>query len=382
MSSIDKRGKAFRARVRRKGFKAKSRTLPTKKAAEAWAHVTETLLTNGVDAVPDRRAEYTLAEALERYKAEVSSAKKGARQEGLRIATWQRHRLAALKLSALAPAHFNEYIREREADGASGSTILNELSLISSAFKKAQKSWGMPYLQNPIQYVDKPRPNAPRDRRLTQEESARFMQALEACRRPIAKQVILFALLTAARQGEILKLQWLDVDSERRSVTLRDTKNPRSKKPINRTVQLTRLAWNVLQGVNRHDPKLVFPITHDIVYDEFQKILKAAGIEDYTFHDLRHEATSTFAERGLTLVELQKLTGHRVLTQLLRYTHLADEHMRQRIDETEDKSYGRVAKFLTTNVPNKGGAAAPSLPKVAAPSGANIVIFRPKPRGG
>lgn len=163
MSSIDKRGKAFRARVRRKGFKAKSRTLPTKKAAEAWAHVTETLLTNGVDAVPDRRAEYTLAEALERYKAEVSSAKKGARQEGLRIATWQRHRLAALKLSALAPAHFNEYIREREADGASGSTILNELSLISSAFKKAQKSWGMPYLQNPIQYVDKPRPNAPRD---------------------------------------------------------------------------------------------------------------------------------------------------------------------------------------------------------------------------
>lgn len=135
-------------------------------------------------------------------------------------------------------------------------------------------------------------------------------------------------------------------------------------------------------GVNRHDPKLVFPITHDIVYDEFQKILKAAGIEDYTFHDLRHEATSTFAERGLTLVELQKLTGHRVLTQLLRYTHLADEHMRQRIDETEDKSYGRVAKFLTTNVPNKGGAAAPSLPKVAAPSGANIVIFRPKPRGG
>ncbi len=380
MATIDKRGKGFRARIRRKGFLPRSHTLPTKKAAEKWAHVTETLLTNGLEAVPDRKAEYTLGEALERYRTEVSRYKKGGRQEGLRIEAWQRHRLAPLKLSELIPSHFSDYVRERERKGASGSTILNELSLISAMFKKAQRSWGMSYLENPMQHVDKPRPNAPRDRRLSREEFGRFMQALNACTRPIAKQVILFALLTAARQGEILKLTWADVDLERRCVTFRDTKNPRSKKPINRTVQLQRQAFQVLSEVERHDPKFVFPMTHDVVYDEFQKIRKAAGIEDFTFHDLRHEATSKFAERGLTLSELQQLTGHRVLTQLVRYTHLADEHMRRRIDETEDKADERIATIIPADTYEQARKSAPLISADSA-LGPNVVIFRPKTRG-
>jgi integrase len=346
MPSIEKRGKGYRVRVRRKGFPAKSHTLPTKKAAEAWAHTTDMLLTNGYEAVPDRRAEYTLGEALGLYRAQVSVYKKGARQEGVRIDKLQDHRLAALKLSTLVPAHFNEYVRERQAQGVSGSTILNELSIISATFKRAQKAWGMPYLQNPIQHVDKPRPNQPRERRLSQDEAGRFMGALGACTRPLARQVILFALLTAARQGELLKLLWTDVDFSRGSVTFRDTKNPRSRTPVHRTVFLTDQALAVLEHVERSGSKFVFPITHDVVYDEFQKVLRAAQIEDFTFHDLRHEAASTFAERGLTLFELQKITGHRVLTQLQRYTHLADEHMKRRINETQNASHGRLAVHL------------------------------------
>lgn len=346
MPSIEKRGKGYRVRVRRRGFPAKSHTLPTKKAAEAWAHTTDMLLTNGYEAVPDRRAEYTLGEALGLYRAEVSIHKKGARQEGLRIDKLQGHRLAALKLSTLVPAHFNEYVRERQAQGASGSTILNELSIISATFKRAQKAWGMPYIQNPIQYVDKPRPNQPRERRLSQDEARRFMASLEACTKPLARQVILFALLTAARQGEILKLRWADVDWGRHAVTFRDTKNPRSRTPLHRTVFLTDQAFAVLEQVVRSGSQFVFPITHDVVYDEFQRVLRVAQIEDFNFHDLRHEAASAFAESGLTLFELQKTTGHRVLTQLQRYTHLADEHMRRRISETQGKARGRLAVHL------------------------------------
>ena len=59
----------------------------------------------------------------------------------------------------------------------------------------------------------------------------------------------------------------------------------------------------------------------------FERVCKAAGIEGLTFHDLRHEATSRLFEKGLGLMEVASITGHKTMQMLKRYTHLRAEDL-------------------------------------------------------
>lgn len=104
MASIDQRGTYFRARVRRKGFKAKSRPFDTRSAAERWAEHTELALAAGTDTVPDLASELTFTAALEKYACEETRKKKGCDQKRRRIEAGQRHPVASLPLSERAHA--------------------------------------------------------------------------------------------------------------------------------------------------------------------------------------------------------------------------------------------------------------------------------------
>lgn len=115
--------------------------------------------------------------------------------------------MAKLRLWQLTPMHFVEFRKQREADGRAGNTIRLDLSLISDLFKTARLDWGLLYLENPIGLLSKPKQGKGRDRRLSADEAQRFERALQACPKKLVRLAVLFAIHTAARQGEILRLR-------------------------------------------------------------------------------------------------------------------------------------------------------------------------------
>jgi integrase len=335
MASIDQRGDTWRARIRIPGFQLKTRSFDSYEEAKVWADRAEAQLRAGVDSIPDFGLEPTLREALERYAEEVTPEKKSHEQELRRIAAWQQRPVADLKLSKLKARHFKEFKKERSKGGASGNTIRLDLAVISNLFRVAREEWDMPYLQNPISVMRKPKPGKGRDRRLSADEADRFNEALKECRNELIPLAVEFAIHTAARQGEILRLKQGLVDMQARVAIFRDTKNGED-----RAIPLSHGALAVLQKVNALNlpGPTVFPLTRNAIVAAWRRILKRAAIDDFRFHDLRHEACTRLFERGLSVMEVQKITGHKTLSQLLRYTHLKVDHLNRRLDETEEQA--------------------------------------------
>jgi integrase len=164
-----------------------------------------------------------------------------------------------------------------------------------------------------------------RDRRLEGDEEKRLLAALDASRGKHLKSVVLLALETAMRRGEILALRWEYVDLKRRVLHLPQTKNGNS-----RDVPLSTKAVAVLDALPRHITGRVFDTSETAITEGFQRAAKRAGIPDFRFHDLRHEATSRLAEK-LQMHELGKVTGHRSPRMLMRYYHPRAEDLARKL---------------------------------------------------
>ena len=179
----------------------------------------------------------------------------------------------------------------------------------------------MDTLRNPVSAVRKPKKPRGRDRRLEGDEEARLLEVADS---PFA-ELISLAIETAMRSGELRALKWPRIDLNARTAALHETKNGER-----RVVPLSSRAVEVLGGLQRHsEGEKVFPslTTVDVVTNKFRRLCKKAGVTGLRFHDLRHEATSRFFERGLNMMEVAAITGHKDLAMLKRYTHLRAEDL-------------------------------------------------------
>lgn len=198
--------------------------------------------------------------------------------------------------------------------------------MISRLFNVARREWGLESLRNPIELVRKPRLPPGRDRRLQEGEEPKLLEALQAQRNPWVAPLVRLALETAMRQGELLTLRWERVDLARRTAYLPETKNGTP-----RTVPLSPTAPRVLKAMPRDVSGRVFPLTQSAVAQAWERAIQRADIEVLRFHDLRHEATSRLFEKGLNLMEVAAITGHKTLQMLKRYTHLRAEDLAARL---------------------------------------------------
>ena len=117
------------------------------------------------------------------------------------------------------------------------------------------------------------------------------------------------------RRSEIAKLEWADVDLERRLVQVRNTKNGHD-----RSVPLSSTALLALGQFKRTD-KTVFGMSSNAIRLAWGRYKRSHGIDGVRFHALRHEAISRLFERGLTTPEVALLSGHKTVSQLFRYAH-------------------------------------------------------------
>ena len=192
-------------------------------------------------------------------------------------------------------------------------------------FDHAIKEWGIPLPNNPSRLIKKPRPDKGRDRRLKDGEEDRLLDHCERSRALLLKPLVILALETGMRLGELLSLTWDKIDASKRTALLTDTKNGDK-----RVVPLSVRALHTLQmiPVNINSNRVFWRwSTKDGVENVWRRTCKKALIDDLHFHDLRHEATSRLFEKGLNMMEVASITGHKNLQMLKRYTHLKAEEL-------------------------------------------------------
>ena len=315
----------WQVKIRRKGYPPISRTFNRKADAERFARQAEAEMDRGVFVSTEEAESITLAEALERYRVEVTAKKKGLVREESRIRLWKDHPLARRSLAAIRSVDIAAYRDARLKAGASAATIRLDLALISHLYTIAAKEWGLP-VRNPVKQVSLPSINNARDRRLDADEEARLMAALDKSRNRWIKPLVQLALETAMRRGELLSLLWDNIDLRRRIAYLPETKNGSS-----RTVPLSSRAVEVLESLPRSLDGRVFPLRTDQVRSAWEHAVKRAGLNDLHFHDLRHEATSRLAERLPNVIALAAVTGHKDLRMLKRYYHPRAEDLAKKL---------------------------------------------------
>jgi integrase len=266
----------------------------------------------------------TLEQAVERYLAEVSIHHKGHNVERYRLLSLVERLGRTRSLAAITSKDIATLKTDRLQRVSSGA-VRRELNLLSSLFETAKNEWGANNLSNPVRAVKRPTDSAARDRRLTPEERHRLLSEAANLGNSQLHLAILIALETAMRQGEILNLQWDDVDVDRGVISIRNAKNGHNRQ----VVMSNRLAVH-LATIKRID-NACFSVSASGLQQAFRKLTKQLQMHDLRFHDLRHEAISTFFERGLTVPEVQLMSGHRTLDQLMRYAHAQVAEIKRKV---------------------------------------------------
>lgn len=318
LASILKHKDGWRALVNRKGVR-ESRVFDTKRAAQDWANQREYEILNA--GPPGKRK--TVAELFDRYAREVSSKKRGARWEIIRLERFKGYDLAALTVSKVTAADVASW-RDQRLTEVKGASVRREMQLMSSAFNLARKEWGW-MRSNPVADVRKP-PQSPRRNRIATEREIEALGISAGSdlgnRTARAFHAFLWAIETGMRAGEILSLSGATVDVSRRVAHLPKTKNGEARDvPLSsRAVDL----WEALPGDG-------FDLTSQQLDALWRKLRDRAGVEGLTFHDSRATAITRLSKK-LDVLELARMVGHRDLKMLLVYYREPADEIAKRLD--------------------------------------------------
>lgn len=324
MATIEKRtdkngSTSYRVKIRKRGQSA-SETFSRLTDARQWATKTEAAIDENRFASSKARR-HTVVDMVELYLEEKLPGKKSAKDTKRHLLWWKKQ-IGHHKLSGATPDLRADTLRKLKR-GRTPATVNRYRISISAAFSATVKDWH--WLQsNPMHEVRKPDEPKGRIRFLSDDERAALLKACRESKSPHLYPIVVLALSTGMRQGEILGLTWEAVDLKSGHVTLFDTKNGET-----RGVPVVGVALDLLTEhakVRRIDTPLVFPSTKGSTPINFRQgwlsAVEAAGIEDFRFHDLRHTAASHLAMSGATLAEIAEILGHKTLAMVKRYSHL------------------------------------------------------------
>ncbi len=337
-------GVRYRARVRLKGHPPQSATFIRLTDAKRWKSQTEAAIREGRYFHSTESRRHTLAEAVDRYIEHVlphKSRNKSAASYA-RVLTWWKGRLGSYSLNAITPALLIQ-CRDDLLGGITSrgrntkqkyrrgpATVNRYFAYLGSLLSTAEREWGWLEM-NPVRKVSKLREPRGRERFLSDEERKRL---LDTCKQnPDLYALVILALCSGMRKGEMLGLRWADIDFPTGTIRLRETKNGHG-----RLVPLVEPALSVLKErarVRRINCDFVFPSPREnrpwAPWSSWYTAIEKAGLEDFHFHDLRHSAASMLARAGLSPSELAAALGHRSLSMVQRYAHLSDAHLSERM---------------------------------------------------
>lgn len=351
MASIIRYKTGWRALVRRAGV-SRSKTFKTKTDAQRWVRDLEAQIDRGERVPVDRRL--TIGTVIDEYLAFAGPRLGRSKEATLQIL---RRELADVRLSEFDPQDVMNLVARRSAAGAGAVTAKHYVTYLRIALRHAgilldaRPAAGRAVLAvdeagTLLRHAGRLRPSTVRDRRPTEAELVAIRDYLREPRHGRRAMIpywdlILFAIGTAMRLGEILRLQRADFDPKTRTILVRDRKHPTRKEGNHGRVPLLQGRMTVAGetidtiGILSRQPILgktddrFFPYSQNSVSTQFGNICVRLGIADLNFHDFRHEAVSRLFELGYQIQEVAVFSGHRSWDQLKRYTNLKPETLHQ-----------------------------------------------------
>lgn len=251
---------------------------------------------------------------------------KSSLQNNIIILRWLQKHLDGRYLDEIDRNRIEIIAEDKERQGVKGSTVNKTLDLIRNILRTAHREWG--WLDTVPVVKRRPEPNG-RVRWLTPDDANKLIALLPEHQRDIT----IFALATGLRHSNVVRMRWEVVDMRKKHAYV-EAINSKSGKPI--PVPLNRLAMEILNrrfnAENKHK-EYVFtyqgrPIKRANTR-AFKSALKAAGIEDFRWHDLRHTWASWHVTSGTNLHELQIMGGWAKTDMVQRYAHLSSEHLKK-----------------------------------------------------
>ncbi|WON74538.1 site-specific integrase [Nitrosospira sp. Is2] len=357
MANIEKRlsgeGKtSYRVKVRLKGFPVQSATFNRLTDARKWAQDTESAIRGGRHFKTSEGKRHTLAQLVERYIKTVLPTKPKSQVKQTAQLEWWKEQIGAYSLADITPSLIVQH-RDKLIEGItvrgkprSPATVVRYMAALSHAFTTAVKEWGW-IDDSPMRKVSKPKESRGRVRFLSDDERVRLLKSCKESSNPYLYPVVVLALSTGMRHGEIMALSWDDVDLQRGRAVLHETKNGER-----RAVAITGHVLELLKElakVRRIDSNLLFPSRENRpqkpqkpvdLRTPWENALKRADIRDFRFHDLRHSAASYLAMNGASLAEIAEVLGHKTLQMVKRYAHLSEGHTARVVESMNQKIFG------------------------------------------
>lgn len=341
---------SYRVKVRLKGHPTATGTFQRLTDAKRWAQSTEAAIREGRYFKAAEAKRHTLGDLVDRYISEVLPNKPKNASNSEQHLVWWKSKLGAYLLADVSPALIVQYRNDllatttRRGTKMANGTVVRYMASLSHAFSLAVKDWQW-IDDSPLRKVSKPKEPRGRERFLSDDERKALLQACRASTSRFLYTVVVLALSTGMRRGEIMALRWSQIDILRGRILLYETKNDTS-----RAVPLTGLAHTMvgdLAKVRRIDTDLVFygetgnqPVD---LTKPWTTALSKAELSNFRFHDLRHSAASYLAMDGATTIEIAAVLGHKTLQMVKRYSHLANSHTSSVVTSMNEKIFGGVA---------------------------------------
>lgn len=339
---------SYRAQVRikRNGrvVFAKARTFDKKKLAEAWAAKLENEMRDAPDielAIAIKKlGKLTVADLIAQYIEAIDNTptqQLGTSKRSV-LGILARSDLGAVTLDQLSSLHIIQHCRTRAYGGTKPQTINQDVIYLGVVLGAAKSLLGIPASRAPVdeaiaqlkslRLISK---NDERERRLQPGELEKMLGYCDKRMAgrgeiPIA-DLIRFAIASCMRLGEIVRIRIEDLDHQKRTVKIRDRKDPKQKAGNDEVVPLLGLAWDLVKDRPQNTDGLIWPYNPDSVSAAFRKVADLAGAHDLRFHDLRHEGISRLFEQGYQIHQVAMVSGHKNWKTLKRYTQLKPEDL-------------------------------------------------------
>jgi len=330
MSTIQKisraKGIVYRVLIRKSGMKAITKTFPTKKEAIQFSQKIEGSIQEQI-AFTSLDNKLTFKELAGDYIVKECTIKR-PQEQASKLEFWVK------------------YIGIKQVSNISSSDIYNTLDCLpkhlsnatynrykaaaSVVFNYACRQYNL--TTNPVGLIpSKPEDNH-RVRYLSVLERKRLLAACKEVAWPKLYLLVLIAITTGARRGELLGLRWNDIDFERQTAYVKTSKNGQPK-----VLPLTDTVVKELTRFRQQDSSLIFnsEIKPDKAFcfnKQWSKALTLAEVSNFRFHDLRHTTASYLAQSGASLLEIADVLGHKQISVTKRYAHLCIDHKERLIN--------------------------------------------------
>ena len=313
----------YRVRIRIKGQPIQTASHPTRQEAVMWAKMREGEMLSGKH-FPAKKANHRLAELVGRYTEDVLPRKQKItqRREGYLLAFWTK-RLGGKGLTDITKADVVKIRNEFLKHGAKSTTIHRYLNMLSHVLNTAIKDYDW-LNENIVAKVSKPSLPPGRTRYLSDEERQRLIVECRKSKNPSLSDLVLLALHTGLRQGNLLRLRRRDIDLDQRTLTIARTKNTM---PL--VLPLVGKAYDVVKTrcLSLVQDEYLFPHANKDMpvrsyCRAFEYAVKRAGLVNFHFHDLRRTAASYLVQAGVPIYVVSQVLAHTKVTTTQIYSHL------------------------------------------------------------